>query len=475
MNNHTAPLIARGANDPIALLLSALAPLSGVNGIITAQQFLCHVHCLSKQLPEHQYVINLCENRYLFMVAFAASILRQQTSLLPPNKKVMTQMRLSERYGDVYILHDGLLKSDNENTEIALNIADINVLECKFTESLCTEACPEIPLDYLAAISFTSGSTGDSKPNLKTWRTIIESSEINARHMLESAQSDSCGHATLYQLATVPAQHMWGLETSVLLPLFESICVADVKPLFPQDIYDALQVIPKPRMLVSAPVHLRAMCGSQLEYPDVELVLCATSPLSKELAINVERLFSAQLREVYGCSEVGSMAVRKTAASDNWYLFTGIRVEEQNDGTSIASTDYLPASVVLQDRIEMKGHNYFQLKGRATDMVDIAGKRGSLLEINQVLLNFPGIIDGVVFMPEAEDKRAVARLAALVTLPEGTDSEDLRRYLRQHFDNAFIPRPIIKVDSLPREENGKLPVRQLQDYYQQLLESLGHR
>ncbi len=462
-------MITRNANDPIALLFSALAPLPGVTGTITAQQFLTHVYCLSKQLPDQQYVINLCENRYLFMVAFAASILRQQTSLLPPNKKVMTQVRLSERYDNVYILHDGLLKSDNESTEIAPGIGDVNVSGVDFGDSTEAIVCPEIPLDYLAAISFTSGSTGDSKPNLKTWRTIVESSRINANHMLESVSSTNNDCTTLYQLATVPAQHMWGLETSILLPLFEPVCVVDVKPLFPQDIYDVLQAMPVPRMLVSAPVHLRAICTSRLKYPEVELVLCATSPLSKELASSIEELFSAQLREVYGCSEVGSMAVRKTAESDHWRLFTGINIERQDDGISIASTDYLPGQVVLQDQIEMSGQNHFQLKGRATDMVDIAGKRGSLLEINQVLLNFPGIIDGVVFMPTLKEERAVARLAALVVLPEGLAREDLRRYLRQHFDNAFIPRPIFNVESLPREENGKLPFGQLQAYYQKLL------
>lgn len=472
---NTYPILARGANDPIAFIGKELSVWPGFSGEVSAADFLAQVHFVAECLPQHQYVINLCDNRYLFTVIFCAAILRGQINLLPPNKKELTQERLQQRYGDVYIAHDGVSEEfPSSLPQFALRELDLS--QCLKPQQASPFSPPRIPLEQLAAISFTSGSTGDSQAIQKSWRTVVESSKINANHMLEGYTE------TLYQLATVPPQHMWGLETSVLLPLFNSICVLDTKPLFPQDILDQLKCLPEPRMLVSAPVHLRALCVSQLNFPTVDLVLCATSPLSVELAKQAETLFakgaqtgaqtttsSSELREVYGCSEVGSMAVRTTASEESWQLFHGITLDPQGSST-IASTAYLPEAIVLQDRIVVAADGRFTLGGRDSDMVDIAGKRGSLLELNKTLLNYPGIIDGVIFIPQAQNanKTVQNRLAAMVVLSEGSTIQLLRDYLGKHLDNAFIPRQILQVAALPREENGKLPLKRLNEYYQQL-------
>ena len=253
--------------------------------------------------------------------------------------------------------------------------------------------------------------------------------------------------------------------------------MADLKPLFPQDIFDALLALPIPRMLVSSPIHLRAMikssASSATDVPIVvALTLCATSPLSKDLAENIESLFSskcsaAQLREVYGCSEIGSMAFRQTSKVDVWQLFNEISFSSRKDNKIVASTQYLPDEIEISDEIEMIDNYHFILKGRSSDMIDIAGKRGSLQEINNVLLKFSELIDGVIFIPKKNLN--VERLAALVVLPDTIKVDAVNNYLKKHLDDAFVPRVIIKVNSLPRQENGKLPLAELKKFYQMLI------
>ena len=115
---------------------------------------------------------------------------------------------------------------------------------------------------------------------------------------------------------------------------------------------------------------------------------------------------------------------------------------------------HLPESIELQDRIEMIDEQRFKLAGRTSDLGKIAGKRGSLYEINQVLLRFPGLSDGIVVNPESD--AAVTRLWAIVVLKSDFDKPMLVRFLREHLDSAFVPRPIYLVESLHREPNGKL-------------------
>ena len=60
-------------------------------------------------------------------------------------------------------------------------------------------------------------------------------------------------------VATVPPQHMYGLELSILLPLLGPFAVHGGRPFFPADVAAALAEVPAPRMLVTTPIHLQAL------------------------------------------------------------------------------------------------------------------------------------------------------------------------------------------------------------------------
>ena len=66
-------------------------------------------------------------------------------------------------------------------------------------------------------------------------------------------------------------------------------------------------------------------------------------------------------------------------------------------------------------------------------MVNIAGKRGSLADINQQLRQVPGVTDGVVF---ARDEQP-GRLAALVVAPDLAIAEVLAG-LKERVDPVFL-------------------------------------
>ncbi|WP_269518812.1 AMP-binding protein [Alteromonas sp. BMJM2] len=438
--SNTFPLVSRRPNDHIAYLTHPIEVIGLEHRLISTTQFVTHVYQVAECLPTGKYAINLCENRYLFLVGFCAAILRGDVNLLPPNKNTATQKELSEDYYGCYIIHDG--------SDAVRGMPAINILSVSFASDVHPQcSVPMIANDQLACISFTSGSTGKSKPNLKYWHTLHRSSAINYKFMMPDSP------ATVYQLATVPAQHMWGLETSILLSMFSDICMSDAKPLFPQDILAGLEMLPEPKMLISTPVHLRALCASVESAKPLHSVLCATSPLTAELAKEIEEAFSAPLREVYGCSEVGSMAVRQTAVDNNWLKFDELFFGQQA-GTTTVTAEHLPEATVLQDVIKFQTDNRFVLAGRTSDLVKIAGKRGSLFAINQTLLRYKGLEDGIVFYPQEANQ--VTRLVAIVALKEGVEKAELLAFLKQHLDSAFVPRPVYVVDVLPREPNGKL-------------------
>ena len=457
MSSATSYLLQRPLDAPVAWLSGASGfDKADAGRTILGQQFLSHVHRVAQKLPANvNYAVNLCDNRYLFLVSLCAVILRKQSNLLPPNKNTTTQQDLCQRYENAYLLHDG-------QVDLAPNIQQVSLRDIDLSEK-GVGANFDVELDHVALISFTSGSTGASKANIKTWRTLQQSSLINAQHMLPNDND------TFYHLATVPGQHMWGLETSVIMSLFAKVCLIDARPLFPHDILQILHQMPAPRVLVSTPLHLRALSITATEsqpLPSLANVLTATAPIEQALAKKIEQQFMTQVVEVYGCSEVGSMASREPAKTDVWTQFEGLNFQQESDKTCV-STEYLPAPVFLDDQLDFVANQQFKLQGRSSDQIKIAGKRGSLYDVNRVLNTFEGLVDGIVIFPE--QTRLVPRLVALVVLKDESKKAELQAHFRQHLDAAFVPRPILLVEKLPRQENGKLNKAALVEFYQSLL------
>ena len=58
---------------------------------------------------------------------------------------------------------------------------------------------------------------------------------------------------------------------------------------------------------------------------ETDLVLSATAPLSQNLAREVEQRFQTRLLEIYGSTETGQIASRRTAETAEWQLSPGVR------------------------------------------------------------------------------------------------------------------------------------------------------
>jgi acyl-coenzyme A synthetase/AMP-(fatty) acid ligase len=211
--------------------------------------------------------------------------------------------------------------------------------------------------------------------------------------------------------------------------------------------------MPPPRWLATTPIHLRAALGEHAVFPKLAGVLSATMPLPQDLAQAVESCWDVPVFEIYGCTEAGTVALRRPAREERWRACEGIRLW-QKAGDSWISGGHLDDQIRLPDCIDVLGEQEFILVGRPDDMVKVAGKRASLEALNCELQRIPGIRDGVFFVPESggmEEKR----LAALAVAP-GLQPEAILSALRERIDSAFLPRPLIIVDALPRNATGKL-------------------
>ena len=445
---------------PDALLIGPYRPDDVLawepDGPRTARQFLSDVAQLAESLPDRPTVLNLATSRYEFLVGFAAAILRCQLTLLPQSRAPQTLRRIAGDYPDSYGLAD--------RDETIEGIESVSI-QLRGGQAPWPGEIPRVPLNQVVAVAFTSGSTGQPMPNMKTWGALTA-----VAHATGSRLGIKGGDRASV-VATVPHQHMFGLEASVMLPIMHGLVMHAGRPLFPADIRSVLADLTGQRILVTTPLHLRACVTEGVRFPPVALILSATAPLSHSLAKEAERHFHTEVHEIFGFAEAGSVAERRTIDGDRWRPLDGVRVVQ--DQTSwMVHAEYLPAPVPVPDRITVDAQGMFVIHGREADQVNVAGHRASLGELNQKLLEIDGVQDGVFFMPE-EGADLVTRLMAFVVAP-GKTSEEIQRALRTHIDPVFMPRPLICLSSLPRNATGKLSRESVSELARQWLEGQGH-
>jgi acyl-coenzyme A synthetase/AMP-(fatty) acid ligase len=426
------------------------APLAWRGGRpIARRQYLADVQALAARLPARGAPLSLSGDRYRFAVGLGAAMLRGHTSLLPPNHTPDMIERLRGQFVDVYALADPA--SAPSGLPTVVHDADPAPLDAAI-------AMPMIDGEQVVARVLTSGSTGAPVPHPKPWALLVESACAEAARLAESmGRRDLIGTALV---GTVPAQHMYGFESTVLIALIGGAAFDADRPFYPADIAAALARVPRPRVLVTTPFHLKLLLDADVAPPPVDLTLCATAPLSPQLAARAEAALDAPLVEIYGCTEAGQVATRQTTAGADWRTFGALRLEGDGDRTTV-SGGHVPQPTPLADVLEVVDAQRFRLLGRSNDLVNIAGKRSSIGHLNYHLNAIDGVVDGAFWMPPEEPgEHDVVRLVAFVVAPQLGERAILAA-LRQRIDAAFLPRRIVAVESLPRDPTGKLPADRL--------------
>src|SRR3984957_15762108 len=169
--------------DTIALLFhaSAGAVVAYRGGQpVSAQQLLEDARRLAHLLPAGRHVLNVCGDRYRFAVGFAACLISGRVSLLPSTHTPEVIGQMASFAPDAFCL------TDDPNCDFGLPKVqypeELRPEELRpgelHPEKLHSEKLPggelpwivpEIPAGQLAAIVFTSGSTGTPLPYKKTW------------------------------------------------------------------------------------------------------------------------------------------------------------------------------------------------------------------------------------------------------------------------------------------------------------------
>jgi acyl-coenzyme A synthetase/AMP-(fatty) acid ligase len=414
---------------------------------------------LAKRLDKSETICNLCGTRAGFLVTWLAAMRRGCLQLLPP----------SGGHADLA----AILQSCSRPTIV---VDDEQLLQPQWSaDARCLVSIPDatlrsssedmlsLPADWNSSIVrlYTSGSTGVPEPQTRTLGQLAQGALVLGRRLHVELEG---GLGLINAIVcSVPPQHMFGLELSVMLSLVHGIPVLERRPLLPADVISAFEQTGVGTAWITTPLHLQALVRTGDNVPNCSVVVSSTMHLDSTVARHTEVLVKAPVLEIYGSTETGAIGMRRTAKDISWHPVDNVRIEPGAHGTGAKVWgSHFSSPQTLTDQIKTDELGRFNLLGRHADMIKIGGRRASLAGLNLLLSDFPGLADGVFYLPTtgASPERLV-----LIHTGAALDPIATVNWLRERMDPVFIPRTIIRTPSLGRTDTGKLSKAVLDGIY----------
>jgi acyl-CoA synthetase (AMP-forming)/AMP-acid ligase II/3-hydroxymyristoyl/3-hydroxydecanoyl-(acyl carrier protein) dehydratase len=322
--------------------------------------------------------------------------------------------------------------------------------------------------DFIALEIYTSGSTGEPKAITKTILQLER--EIT---VLESLWP---GRQECVVLATVSHQHLYGMTFRLFWPFCAGQAFARKLCEYSEDIfhhakhYAAFSLISSPSHLsrLNTTVNWRELDGRCL------YLISSAAPLARQDSLNVGRLLSVPVREIYGSSETGAVAWRvQQECKDEalWQALPEVQLSPDDEGTLCVRSSYLGdiEHLTLPDRVAFDDDGRFKLIGRVDRIVKVEGKRVSLVAMEWLLLECSLIKNARVLTLQRKrvETAVVVQLSEEGELQLGKNGRKLlvkifKELLREHFEAVVLPRRWRFVEQMPYNSQGKLPMDALQ-------------
>lgn len=326
------------------------------------------------------------------------------------------------------------------------------------------------PPENIAHLKITSASTGPARLVAFTADQLA----ADARNII-----DTMGLRRDWpNLGVISLAHSYGFSNLITPLLLHGIPLVVANSPLPESVGAALREIGN-ATLAGVPALWRAWFeAGVLSSQNVRLAISAGAPLSVSLERDIFDRCGIKVRNFYGSTECGGIAYDSSdkPRTDPGYAglpMRNVKLSVADDGCLEVHGDAVGETYWPQpdDRL---AHRRFRttdlaeivdggvyLRGRATDVINIAGRKISPETIETVLLKHPSVRSCVVFgVPEKDRERIVACVAG-----ESTTPDDLKHFLLNHLPAWQVPRDFWFVKELPTDQRGKLPRGALREKY----------
>jgi long-chain acyl-CoA synthetase len=313
------------------------------------------------------------------------------------------------------------------------------------SQPIPTIPTPAAPIAHLKS---TSGSTGAPR-----WVALTESQiAADADQIVDTMQlSPDCPNIGVLSLA-----HSYGYS-NLVTPLFlHGIPLILAASALPTAVLAAARLAP--RVTLPAVPALWSTWHQTDSIPaNVHLALSAGAPLPHTLERDVLEQRGLKIHNFLGASECGGIAFDRTQTlrPDPTCVGTamsGVRLSTDADGAlrvqspAVAQTYFPTPAPALQhptfqsaDLVSIDDDGLLRIRGRASDLINVAGRKVAPETIEQVLLTHPAIRDCLVLGLPDDDARGES-IGVVYDVRSPVSEAELRTFLQRTLPTWQLPR-----------------------------------
>lgn len=361
------------------------------------------------------------------------------------------------------------------------------------------------PLNNIAALMFTGGTTGLPKGVMLTHDSLIHGalSLIYVSPTSKYGEPVEALFGNQVNLGILPLCHVMGFGLMICILYYGSMVV--MFPFDPSEVMKAIEYY-KIRLFVGVPVMYQMIINSpdftERDLSSLDTAGSGSAALAPELNRRWEKVVGFKVSQGYGLTESSAFAI----TTPNWIP----EIKPESIGFPIIDTD---AMIVNQDNIEdgleelqigevgelmikgpqvMKGYwkrpdetkkdiingwlktgdlarmdenGYFYISGRTKDMVKYKGYKVMAREVEEKLVEHPAILEaGVIGVPDTNIGETIK--ACVVLKPEFKEKiteRDIIEWSKERLAGFKYPRIVEFLNVLPRTAVGKIFRRKLRE------------
>ncbi len=345
---------------------------------------------------------------------------------------------------------------------------------------------PSVKLEDMAAIYYTSGTTGLPKGAMLTHVNILSSTVAIGKAVTASRKD--------VPLNCLPLFHTLAMTACIMVPIFGGMTNILLETFLPQPVLQGFSDW-KVTIFVGVPTMFAVLANMpHLERYDVShlrLGYCGGAPLTTAIAEKFESKFPCKIYEGYGLSECSPLvsvnpldhrkigSIGKAADRVSWKIvdLNGNEVSRTSvgeiivKGPNVMKGYYKNEEATKQairngwlntgDLAYMDEDGFVFIADRKKDMIIVGGENVYPKEVEDVLTQHSSVKDAGVIGIEDPIRGEVPKAYIVPKLGATVDEKDVLEFCRQHLASFKIPRSIEIIDEIPKNVTGKILKRVL--------------
>ncbi len=314
-------------------------------------------------------------------------------------------------------------------------------------------------------IKLTSGSTGMPRGIVASEANLVADSDNICRSMRITAADINLG--------AIPFSHSYGFSNLISPLVLQGTAIVISNDYMPQSILDlanrhSCTVLPGIPMMFE---HLAAIPKDDGEFRTVRTVISAGAPLPAATSRRFRERFGIDIHSFYGCSECGGITYDRAGAAVErgtvGAALDGVALDIDAGRVTIRSGSvalgYLQDAGHFEpfeggfrtdDLVELREDDEVALTGRASELINTAGKKVNPREVESVIMQLEGVREVKVY-GEPAGARGEVVAAAVVGNPDLT-RERVREFCRARLSLHKVPRIVKLIEAIPIDERGKV-------------------